>query len=138
MLEGVAFGLRDGLDLMLAAGHAGAGPDPRLGRRHGERRCGARSSPTSCGAEIATVSTTEGAAYGAGAARGRRRGLVPDASRRPRDAVRARDAGRGAGPGRGALRRARTRAYRALYPALAPLVPAALDRAPGARPEAGR
>ena len=44
---------------------AGARPGPRLRRRDGERPSGARSSRTSCDAEIATVSTTEGAAYGA-------------------------------------------------------------------------
>ncbi len=65
VLEGVAFGLRDGLDLMVAAGM----PAPSVIRASG----GGTSSPVwrqvladVLGAEIATVNTTEGAAYGAG------------------------------------------------------------------------
>jgi xylulokinase len=65
VLEGVAFGLRDGLDLMIEAGM----PAPSTIRASG----GGTSSPVwrqiladALGAEIATVNTTEGAAYGAG------------------------------------------------------------------------
>jgi len=65
VLEGVAFGLRDGLDLMVAAGM----PAPSVIRASG----GGVASPVwrqiladVLGAEIATVNTTEGAAYGAG------------------------------------------------------------------------
>lgn len=65
VLEGVAFGLRDGLDLMIAAGM----PTPTQVRASG----GGTASPLwrqvladVLGAEVATVSTTEGAAYGAG------------------------------------------------------------------------
>ncbi len=65
VLEGVAFGLRDGLDLMLATGM----PAPAQIRASG----GGTASPLwrqiladVLGAEIATVDTTEGAAYGAG------------------------------------------------------------------------
>jgi xylulokinase len=65
VLEGVAFGLRDGLDLMVAAGM----PAPDQIRASG----GGTASPLwrqiladVLGAEIATVNTTEGAAYGAG------------------------------------------------------------------------
>ena len=65
VLEGVAFGLRDGLDLMIEAGM----PAPSTIRASG----GGPSSPVwrqiladVLGAEIATVNTTEGAAYGAG------------------------------------------------------------------------
>ncbi len=36
VLEGVAFGLRDGLDLMIGAGTAGPDPDPGVRRRDGE------------------------------------------------------------------------------------------------------
>ena len=36
VLEGVAFGLRDGLDLMIAAGMPRADPDPRFRRRRGQ------------------------------------------------------------------------------------------------------
>ncbi len=65
VLEGVAFGLRDGQDLMTAAGT----PAPDQIRASG----GGTASALWCqiladvlGAEIATVDTTEGAAYGAG------------------------------------------------------------------------
>jgi xylulokinase len=65
VLEGVAFGLRDGLDLMTATGM----PDPTQVRASG----GGTASPLwrqiladVLDAEIATVETTEGAAYGAG------------------------------------------------------------------------
>jgi xylulokinase len=65
VLEGVAFGLRDGLDLMTRAGV----PAPSQIRASG----GGTASPLwrqiladVLGAEIATVNTTEGAAYGAG------------------------------------------------------------------------
>jgi xylulokinase len=64
VLEGVAFGLRDGLDLMTAAGM----PAPTQVRASG----GGTASPLwrqiladVLDAEIATVETTEGAAYGA-------------------------------------------------------------------------
>lgn len=65
VLEGVAFGLKDGLDLMVAAGM----PAPDQIRASG----GGLKSPVwtqiladVLAAEIATVNTTEGAAYGAG------------------------------------------------------------------------
>jgi xylulokinase len=65
VLEGVAFGLRDGLDLMVEAGL----PAPVQIRASG----GGTASPLwrriladVLDAEIATVDTTEGAAYGAG------------------------------------------------------------------------
>jgi xylulokinase len=64
VLEGVAFGLRDGLDLMTAAGM----PAPTTIRASG----GGIASPVwrqiladVLEADIATVATTEGAAYGA-------------------------------------------------------------------------
>jgi xylulokinase len=65
VLEGVAFGLRDGLEQMLATGM----PAPSQVRASG----GGTASPLwrqiladVLGTEIATVDTTEGAAYGAG------------------------------------------------------------------------
>jgi xylulokinase len=65
VLEGVAFGLRDGLDLMIETGM----PAPSQIRASG----GGMASPLwrqiladVLGADIATVETTEGAAYGAG------------------------------------------------------------------------
>ena len=77
VLEGVAFGLRDGLDLMIEAGT----PAPDQIRASG----GGTASPLwrqiladVLGAEIATVSTSEGAAYGAARPGGGRRRLVPD------------------------------------------------------------
>jgi xylulokinase len=65
VMEGVAFGLRDGLDLMIAAGM----PEPSQIRASG----GGSASPLwrqiladVLDTEIATVGTSEGAAYGAG------------------------------------------------------------------------
>ena len=65
VLEGVAFGLRDGMDLMLEAGIAA--PD-RIVASGGGTRSGLWRQILAdvLRAEIATVATTEGAAYGAG------------------------------------------------------------------------
>jgi len=117
VLEGVAFGLRDGLDLMIAAGM----PAPRVIRASG----GGIASPLwrqiladVLEAEIATVATTEGAAYGAGvlaAVGGGWFGTVPEAAAAWVTATVA------ASPGPDvAGYRDRHAAYRALYPALAP------------------
>ena len=65
VLEGVAFGLRDGLDLMDGSGDACADPDPRIRRRVGQPAL-APVPPHVLDAEIATVDSAEGAAYGAG------------------------------------------------------------------------
>ncbi len=65
VLEGVAFGLRDGLDLMIEAGV----PAPTQIRASGGGTASAlwrQILADVLGAEIATVNTTEGAAYGAG------------------------------------------------------------------------
>jgi xylulokinase len=65
VLEGVAFGLRDGLDLMTAAGM----PAPTTIRASGGGIASAiwrQILADVLEAEIATVGTTEGAAYGAG------------------------------------------------------------------------
>src|SRR3954451_8433465 len=65
VMEGVAFGLRDGLDLMLAAGT----PAPAQIRASGGGTASGvwrQILADVLEAEIATVSTTEGAAYGAG------------------------------------------------------------------------
>ena len=118
VLEGVAFGLRDGLDLMVAAGM----PAPATIRASG----GGTASPVwrqiladVLEAEIATVATTEGAAYGAGvlAAVGGAGwfGTVPEAT----DAWVHATVMATPGPGRSAYREAHAR-YRGLYPALAP------------------
>jgi xylulokinase len=117
VLEGVAFGLRDGLDLMVAAGLA----PPTQIRASG----GGIASPLwrqiladVLGAQIATVTTTEGAAYGAGllATVGAGwYGSVDDAAATMVTATAAAD------PGPDAARYAEAHArYRGLYPALAP------------------
>jgi xylulokinase len=117
VLEGVAFGLRDGLDQMVAAGM----PAPDQVRASG----GGTASPLwrqiladVLRAEVATVSTTEGAAYGAGvlAAVGARWFASVDAAA---DAwVQTTPA---AEPGADSGRYAEAHAlYRELYPALAP------------------
>jgi xylulokinase len=117
VLEGVAFGLKDGLDLMIAAGV----PVPAQIRASG----GGTASPLwrqiladVLGAEIATVRTTEGAAYGAAML-----GAVGAAWHGDVDAIA--DAWVAttpvASPGGDAAAYAEAHAaYRALYPALAP------------------
>jgi xylulokinase len=117
VLEGVAFGLRDGLDLMTAAGM----PAPHEIRASG----GGTASPLwrqiladVLDAEIATVKTTEGAAFGAAllAAVGAGWfGSVPEATAAVVEATPAASPG----PDGPLLREAHER-YRALYPALAP------------------
>jgi xylulokinase len=64
VLEGVAFGLRDGLDLMVASGTA---PPGQIRASGGGTRSGLWRQILAdvLGAEIATVPTEEGAAYGA-------------------------------------------------------------------------
>jgi xylulokinase len=117
VLEGVAFGLRDGLDLMLAAGM----PAPTLVRASG----GGIASPLwrqiladVLDAEIATVSTTEGAAYGAAllaAVGGGWFGSVDEATA----AVVSPTVVASPGPAAAAYREAHA-TYRDLYPALVP------------------
>jgi xylulokinase len=117
VLEGVAFGLRDGLDQMLAAGM----PMPTQIRASG----GGTASPVwrqiladVLGAEIATVSTTEGAAYGAGVLAAVGAGWHPTVEAASAAMVRVTPM---AAPGRAAATYADAhQAYRALYPALAP------------------
>jgi xylulokinase len=117
VLEGVAFGLRDGLDLMVAAGM----PAPSVIRASG----GGSASPVwrqiladVLGAEIATVNTTEGAAYGAGllaAVAAGWYGSVEEAAATLATATTV------ATPGPDVPRYAEVHAvYRELYPALAP------------------
>jgi xylulokinase len=117
VLEGVAFGLRDGLDLMVAAGM----PAPSVIRASG----GGVASPVwrqiladVLGAEIATVNTTEGAAYGAGLLAAVAAGWfasVEDAAAALATATTV------AAPGPDVPRYAAVHdVYRELYPALAP------------------
>jgi xylulokinase len=120
VLEGVAFGLRDGLDQMIAAGM----PAPTQIRASG----GGIASPVwrgiladVLGAEIATVDTTEGAAFGAAllAAVGAR--WYPTVEVATEALVSATPV---ASPGPDAGRYAEAHAiYRDLYPALAPIFP---------------
>ena len=117
VLEGVAFGLRDGLDLMVAAGM----PAPDRIRASG----GGIASPLwrqiladVLEAEIATVSTTEGAAYGAGVLAAVGAGWFPTVETAAAAFVTATPV---AAPGRDATAYAEAHAaYRDLYPALAP------------------
>lgn len=120
VIEGVAFGLRDGLDLMTAAGM----PAPAQIRASG----GGTASPLwrqiladvlDC--EIATVSTSEGAAYGAGVLAAVGAGwypTVPDAT----DALVTATPIAAPGPDRDRYAEAHA-IYRDLYPALRPLFP---------------
>jgi xylulokinase len=117
VMEGVAFGLRDGLDLMVGAGM----PAPTRIRASG----GGTASPVwrqiladVLDAEIATVGTTEGAAYGAAvlAAVGRGWFNSVDAAAAAWVATTV-----VASPGPDVAQyRDRHAAYRELYPALAP------------------
>jgi xylulokinase len=116
VLEGVAFGLRDGLDLMIAAGM----PHPATIRASG----GGTASPVwrqiladVLEAEIATVETTEGAAYGAALLASVGAGWHPTV----RDATSTVRATPVAAPGPdAAVYRTVHAAYRELYPALRP------------------
>ena len=120
VLEGVAFGLRDGLDLMIEAGM----PAPTQIHASG----GGMASPLwrqiladVLGAEIATVETTEGAAYGAGLLAAVAAGWHPTVEAAVDAVVRVTPV---AQPGRDAAAYAERHAvYRDLYPALAPTFP---------------
>ncbi len=117
VLEGVAFGLRDGLDLMVAAGM----PRPAVIRASG----GGLASPVwrqvladILDAELVTPSTTEGAAFGAAVLAAVGRGWFADVDDAVEALVRTAPAA-APGPARAALAEAHGQ-YRALYPALAP------------------
>ena len=130
VLEGVAFGLRDGLDLMLAAGT----PRPRQIRVSG----GGTASPLwrqiladVLETEIATVSTSEGAAYGAAILAAVGGGWFTGVEEACAAWVNATPS---AEPGASvAIYRETHAAYGALYPELAPFFHAA-----GAAPGPGR
>jgi xylulokinase len=116
VLEGVTFGLRDGLDLMVGAGM----PAPAQIRASG----GGTRSPLWCqvladvlGAEIATVNTAEGAAYGAGLLAAVGAGWFPSVEAAAEACITATPV---ATPGPDAERYAEAHGiYRGLYPALA-------------------
>lgn len=117
VLEGVAFGLRDGLDLMIAAGM----PRPEQIRASG----GGLASPTwrqiladVLDAELVIPSTTEGAAFGAATLAAVGAGWfanVPSAA----DALVRTSPAASPGSARGAYAEAHA-TFRLLYPALAP------------------
>jgi xylulokinase len=118
ILEGVAFGLRDGLDLMVDAGV----PMPNQIRASG----GGTASPVwrqiladVLGSEIATVDTTEGAAYGAAILAAVGVAWFPDLRAATDAWVRTTTM---AAPGPDASRYAEIQTtYRDLYPALRPI-----------------
>ncbi|MEO8468581.1 MAG: xylulokinase [Chloroflexota bacterium] len=117
VLEGVAFGLRDGLDLMIGAGM----PAPTRIRASG----GGLASATwrqiladVLDAELSIPSTTEGAAFGAAVLGAVGAGWFPDVSSATAAMVRIAPAA-SPGPGRWSYAEAHI-AYRDLYPALAP------------------
>lgn len=117
VLEGVAFGLRDGLDLMVAAGM----PRPGQIRASG----GGLASPIwrqiladVLDTELVTTSTTEGAAFGAAILAAVGIGWFPDAPAATSELVRTTPA---AAPGPAASVYADAHAaFRELYPALTP------------------
>jgi xylulokinase len=117
VLEGVAFGLRDGLDQMIATGMAA----PSQVRASG----GGTASALWRGiladvlrAEIATVSTAEGAAFGAALLAGVGAGWYPDVATAAAHQVTATPV---AAPGSDAAMYSEAHAaYRELYPALVP------------------
>jgi xylulokinase len=117
VLEGVAFGLRDGLDQMIGTGM----PAPSQVRASG----GGTASPLwrqiladVLGAELATVNTTEGAAFGAALLATVGAGWYESIEGATAAFVHVTPA---ASPGPDAARYADVHAaYRDLYPALAP------------------
>jgi xylulokinase len=120
VLEGVAFGLRDGLDQMIATGMAAPGQVRASG--------GGTASALWRGiladvlqAEIATVSTAEGAAFGAALLAGVGVGWYADVASAAATQVTATPV---AAPGSDVAMYAEAHsAYRELYPALAPTFP---------------
>jgi xylulokinase len=117
VLEGVAYGLRDGLDLMVEAGM----PTPAQIRASGGGTASAlwrQILADVLGAEIATVNTSEGAAYGAALLAAVGAGWYPSVEAASEALVTATPV---AAPGPDAPLYAAAHAlYRDLYPALAP------------------
>ncbi|HEX2756799.1 MAG TPA: xylulokinase [Candidatus Limnocylindrales bacterium] len=117
VLEGVALGLRDGLDLMTAAGM----PAPTQIRASGGGTASAlwrQILADVLEAEIATVDTTEGAAYGAALLAAVGAGWYATVGE-VTDALTSATPAAAPGPDAAAYREAHDR-YRELYPALAP------------------
>ncbi|HEX4897890.1 MAG TPA: xylulokinase, partial [Candidatus Limnocylindrales bacterium] len=117
VLEGVAFGLRDGLDLMLAAGM----PRPDQIRASGgglASELWRQILADVLEAELVTTSTTEGAAFGAAVLAATGAAWFRDVPSAAAALVRTSPSA-SPGPARGAYAAAHA-AYRELYPALAP------------------
>jgi xylulokinase len=117
VLEGVAFGLRDGLDLMVAAGM----PVPTRIRASGGGTASAvwrQILADVLEVEIAMVATTEGAAYGAGVLAAVGAGWHPSVAAAT-EAWISTTVEAAPGPDAAVYRERHTR-YRELYPALAP------------------
>jgi xylulokinase len=116
VLEGVAFGLRDGLDLMVAAGMVGGGQMRASGGGLASELWRQILADV-LGAEIALPQTTEGAAYGAAVLAAVGAGWQPDVASACATMVRAAPVAR---PGPATARYAELHSrYRELYPALA-------------------
>jgi xylulokinase len=117
VMEGVAFGLRDGLDLMIASGIAAPGQVRASG---GGTRSGLWRQILSdvLDVEIATVPTEEGAAYGAALLGAVGAGWHPTVEEATSAVVRVEPAARPSDDV-GLYRDAHTR-YQGLYPALSP------------------
>ena len=117
VLEGVAFGLRDGLDMMVASGMA----PPRQVRASGggtRSRLWRQILSDALQAEIATVPTEEGAAYGAALLAAVGAGWYPSVEEATAAVVRVE---RAAQPSDDVdLYRTAHESYRGLYPALRP------------------
>jgi xylulokinase len=117
VLEGVAFGLRDGLDQMIAAGMAAPG-QVRASGGGTASQLWRQILADVLRAEVVTVSTTEGAAYGAGVLAAVGAGWFETVEAAAGDWVHATPT---AAPGADVDRYAEAHAlYRELYPALAP------------------
>jgi xylulokinase len=120
VLEGVAFGLRDGLDQMIAAGM----PAPAQVRASGggtASRLWRQILSDVLATDVATVSTTEGAAYGAALLAAVGAGWFPTVEAATAAVVEATVA---ASPGPDSEGYAAAHeVYRELYPALKPLFP---------------
>ena len=96
--------------------HAGTDPDPRIGRRASPARLWRQILADVLGAEIATVSTTEGAAYGAASLRRSGRAGSAPSTRRPSAGRSSSRSSPSPGPDASALRRGAMRLYRDAVP----------------------
>ncbi len=121
VLEGVAFGLRDGLDLMVDAGLA-APAQVRTSGGGSVSRLWRQILADVLEAEVATLATAEGAAYGAALLAAVGAGWFPSVEAATDALVTATPVAE-PGPDRARYREAHT-VYRSLYPTLAPVFPA--------------